>query len=166
MEKDEYYPALVDVFMESFKLNSGDRIQFFIIEPKDFKLLMTYLEHEFHNGHFSAVLNKMKFNEYNNLLSKYDCQFLLTINWYKIQSTRRSIKIEKKKKSTDYGIHVIDYDVFNANRMNVLEVSNEKFEVLITAQNHAFMGVRLQDLAPQHKKIVDQIVEEIYSLGN
>lgn len=166
MSSDEYYPALISTFNESFILNSSNEVQYKIIEPADFKELMKYAEHEMVKSHYSCNMDELKFSQYAELMKKYECDYMLTVNWYRIMRVKRSIKIDKSKKYQVYGYFAIDYDLFDRNKLIKLEKSMVKYEVTISAENYLYNGVRLSDLIPVYKLMVDEITLNISNVNN
>lgn len=166
MASDEYYPALISTFNESFILNSSNDVQYKIIEPGDFKELMKYAEHVMVGGHYRCDLDELKLSQYAELLNKYECDYMLAINWYRIMRVRRSIKIDKTKKYQVYGYYAIDYDLFDRNKLIKLDRSMVKYEVPISTDNYLYNGVRLSDLIPVYKLMVDEITMNISNIDN
>ena len=166
IKQDEFYPNLLNAFHESFILNSNDQVTYHVIKPEDYKELIKYVNQAVTKGHFESFLNDLEFKDYKAILNAYDCEYVLFINWYRIKDIKRSIKIEKLKHIERYSEHSIDYDVFNANKNNVLRMSAVKFEVEITEDNYKKLGVRLKDMPPVYKKLVDQISVEILNVNN
>ncbi len=156
---DQFYPLLISSFSEAFELNSTERVTYKNISELDLKDIGPYLKYDLigSKGHYTCNLDSLNKQTLKEILDKYECDYLLTINWYRIISDKTSYKQKGIKKITLYSSHFIDYDYFTREGTLINQDSRVKIEVKANSSNAQYMGLRLEDLKPEFKNLVDEI---------
>ena len=163
MEKDQYYPALVQAFSDAFVLGEFIRIKYSVISDEDYSAIMPYIKFKSVNkeGHYASDLELLHNNIYQKLLEDYDCEFVLIINWYRIFERKESVKLKGARRYGLYSEHLIDYDFYDDHKNRLSYGANIKFKVKPTVENLQYGGVRISELRPVFKNLAGEISEEI-----
>jgi len=156
---DQFYPLLISSFKEAFEINSTERVSYKNISELDLNDISPYITYDLvgSQGHYACNLDSLDKKILKEILDKYECDNLLTINWYRILKDKTSYKKKGIKKITLYSSHFIDYDCFTREGTLINQDSRLKIEVSANSSNAQYMGLRLQDLKPEFKKLVDEI---------
>jgi hypothetical protein len=165
LEGDQFYPQLIAHLTEAFEIASSEEVAYTFVTEDDLRIICKELRYGLigNEAHYSCIIEKANEEAIRQLLDNYECDYLLTLNWYRIMETNASLIINKKKKIGVYSYHYIDYDFFNRDLTLKTRESKLKMEVSATADNFKYLGLRLQDLKPYYKKMVDKITLNIIS---
>ena len=168
MEKDQYYPALVQAFSDAFVLGDFNKVKYFVMSDVDYASIMPYIRFKSvgKEGHYNSDLELLHQNIYQKLLEDYDCDFVLIINWYRILERKESVKLKGGRRFGIYTEHLIDYDFYDDQKHRLSYGANKKFKVKPTVDNLEYGGVRISELRTVFKELADNISEEIIPPNN
>ena len=166
LEKNEFYPLMLANFTQAFELNSNAQLQFQIIDNEDLAELYKKVSYEMQGsqGHFMSNLERFDKSAFKSMLEDYDCDYVIFINWYRIMRTKKAAKVGKIRKINQYGMHFIDYDVYNEKQELVQKESHMDFSVEPTGENLSRLGVHLDDLRPVYSELAKEISENIQGI--
>ena len=155
---DQFYEQLKSTLMESFQLNSTEELLYKVISDVDWDVLQPIKYNlKQKNGHYEANLEACPASKVKEILDKNECDYLLTVNWYRILEEKEMVKKDKVNKIGFYSSHYIDYDVFTRERTIIRSGIHQEFSVPPSAQNLNYQGLRILDLKPVFKNVVDEI---------
>jgi len=160
---DQFYPLLVNAITEAFELNSTERLSYKIIDQQDLMKISPFLKYELipGKGHYTCDMGNLDKKILKEILDKYNCDNLLTLNWYRILNDKTSYRKKRTRKISLYSSHFIDYDVFTREGTIIKEASRVGIEVPADSSNIQYMGLRINDLKVEYKKLVDGVTLHI-----
>lgn len=167
LEGDQFYPQLLVHLTEAFEFASSEEVAYKVISEEDLMKISKEMRYGLigNEAHYSCLIEKANAEVIRQLLDDYECDYLLTLNWYRIKEINASVVVDKRKKIGVYSYHYIDYDFFNRNLKLLKRASELGLEVKTTPENFKYMGLRLLDLKPYYKTMVDEITLNIISKG-
>ncbi|MBI2279685.1 MAG: hypothetical protein HYU68_03210 [Bacteroidetes bacterium] len=123
---NQYTKSLSDAF-SSYK---NEQFEFEMIAEIDYlslKKLMKYDIEKFKGKKYNASnLNLVEADKLAELLSQYQAEYILFVNWYNIEKTVHTAYIGDNNKRNSFSLHKIDFDVYNNKKEKIIGKGNVK----------------------------------------
>lgn len=165
-ESDQFYVTIVKYLAEAFETNSNEKVSYKMITEMDLAKIKPSLYYNFikNSAHYSCLIDSVDKKTLKELLNENVCDYLLTVNWYRIKQTKISLKVDSKKKVVLYSTHYIDYDLFTSSGTLIKEGSQLEIMVPANAENYKKMGLSADELRPRYTEMVNEITDNIQTV--
>lgn len=168
IEGDLFYPRLLNAFRDVLVTFSENSVKYVVMADHSHPEITSKLQYEMmgNTAHFMCNADGIPMNIYKELLDEFECDYLLTVNWYRIITSKATVKKKGIKKVGLYTSHFIDYDLFSREKVSVVAKSGKKFELNATEANLKYMGLRLNEMNPLHFNMIRDMHSGIISSFN
>lgn len=168
LEGDKFYENLILGITEAFEIKSDDRISYQVISEEDWKKIKSFMDYgvDGSNSHYACLIDSANMVELSEIIKEYYCDYLLTLNCYKIEETKASFKLNDKKKVVLYSAHYVDFDFFTPMGYSIYQGSNYEIEVEVSRENFKTRGLYLKDLRFEFPKMVEYISNSFLGKDN
>lgn len=165
-DSDQFYVTIVKYLAEAFEINSNEKVNYKVISEVDLTKIKPSLYYNFikNSAHYSCLIDSLDKKTLKELLNENLCDYLLTVNWYRIKQTKITVKVDSKKKVSLYSSHYIDYDLFTSTGTLIREGSQLEFQVPVNPENYKKMGLSTEDLRPLYTELVNRITGNILTI--
>lgn len=163
---DQFYVTIVKYISVAFETNSNEKVNYKIITEADLAKIRPSLYYNFikNSAHYSCLIDSVNKSTLKEILNENLCDYLLTINWYRIKQKKISVKVDSKKKVAFYSSHYIDYDLFTSFGTLIREGSQLEIQVQVNAENYKKMGLFTDDLRPLYPQLINDITGNIINV--
>ena len=120
---EDFYNQVYAGLCEAFILNGNEQVIFRLADDEDKLSFRNKVRFGMkgNTGHFACFPDDLPKSDMKKLLDEYECDYLLSVNWYRIQESRSSVKSGRVKKVRLYTTHMIDCDLFTRECTNIME---------------------------------------------
>ena len=159
LEGDQYYELLSRAFIDAFVLGDFPNVEYREMSSEDCHRILPLLSFKVYHGmgHYAANLDDLHQNMLQKLLSDYDCQYLMIVDWYRIFESLESTKSKNVKQFNTYAEHMMDFDLFNSEKKRTDYGADLRFGVKPTPDNLKYSGLRISDLRLEFHKLAVEI---------
>lgn len=124
VEPSEVYKTYVEELNNTLVASSNQQVSFVPIEPQEYTEIKKYIRYnldKFNGRNYSASnLSLLPEDNYKALLIKHNATHVIFINWYNITKSVQTTYIGDRNKRQKYSTHLMDYDVYNQNKIRVI----------------------------------------------
>lgn len=105
---------------------------------------------------------------YKNLLEENNATYILFVNWYKISKSVHTVYVGDRNKRAKYSTHLIDYDVYNNDKIKILGKANIQLKCgdfpSQSVINHKSLNAK--ELTVCYKDLLDELAKELSNSTN
>lgn len=111
-------------------------------------------------SHYQAMLGRIPDKKYKEMLNAYDADYVLFINWYKIEKAVYRMNTGGGSSRKKYSRHFVDYDIYDEGKQLIIAESRKEIDGEVFSKRMVLRKkLKVEDFEYQYDNLAKDICE-------